>query len=554
MLRSKLAAVTTVLVSAFTLAPAIPAIAATPPVYSVQFLGDGIPTAMNDTGTVVGVRTDQTTLANVPLISVGGSSWATLPLPAGYTSATPTDVNDAGVIVGNVNQGSTGTSRAARWTPSPTGYTAGLLPLAPGQTSALASGINDLGQVIGSRAGLFGLPDGFGWVYSDATGIVDLYATYGWFATPADINNNGVITSGVEIFDLDTGVATDIGSQASAAIGNIGGSVLNDADQVLGLSFGSGSLPIARVWRYTPGSGWLFIAGSSRYTTASDMNAAGTITYGEGLANAPGIYFDGLGTFALNALIDPAVTAAGWFAGGNAKIDDNGVVVAYATNSTTGARSALRLTPQGSFPPPAAPTGLTAVAHPPTDSEPYLSIDLSWVNADPALTQRFEMERRVSGTSTWSPIALVPPGMGTFHQDTTVTPGTRYDYRVRAVGVGGPSEWSNIASATAPTVTQTRVTNIALSAKLRRGVVNVGGTVTVRTDAGAALAGATVAVTWTYPNGSTTSATSVTDTQGQARVATSGGRGTYTLTVTGVTKSGTLFDSANSVLSRSITR
>lgn len=554
MLRSRLAAVTTVLVSAITLAPAIPAIAATPPVYSVEFLGDGIPTAMNDTGIVVGVRTDQTTLRNVPLISVGAAPWATLPLPAGYTSATPTDVNDAGVIVGNVNQGSTGTFRAARWTPSATGYTANLLPLAPGQTLALAGGINDLGQVVGSRAGLFGSPDGFGWMYSDSTGIVDLFATYGWFATPADINNNGVITSGVEIFDLDTGLATDIGTQASAALGNIGGSVLNDRDQVLGLSFGSGSLPIARVWRYTPGSGWLFIAGSSRYTTASDMNAAGTITYGEGLSNAPGIYFDGLGTFALNALIDPAVTAAGWFAGGNAKIDDNGVVVAFATNASTGARSAMRLTPQGTFPPPAAPTGLTAVAHPPTDSEPYLSIDLSWVNADPALTQRFEMERRVSGTTTWSPIALVPPGMGTFHQDTTVTPGTGYDYRVRAVGVGGPSEWSAPASATAPIVTQVRVTNIALSAKLRRGVVNVTGTVTVRTDAGAALPGATVAVTWTYPNGSQTSATSVADTQGQARVATSGGRGTYTLTVNAVTKTGTFFDSANSVLSRSITR
>lgn len=554
MRRFRFSAVTAALVTAASLTPAIPALAATPPVYSVEFLGDGIPTAINDTGIVVGFRTDQTTLGNVPLISVAGSPWASLPLPTGYTSATPTDVNDAGVIVGNVNQGSTGTFRAARWTPSAGGYVAGLLPLVPGQTSALAAGINDLGQVVGSRAGLFGFPDGFGWMYSDATGIVDLFAAYGWFASPADINNNGVITAGVQIFDLDTGVATDIGTQTSAAIGNIGGSVVNDNDQVLGLSFGSGSLPIARVWRYTPGSGWLFITGSSRYTTASDMNAAGTITYGSGLSNAPGIYFDGLGTFALNALIDPAVTAAGWFAGGNAKIDDNGVVVAYATNSTTGASSAMRLTPQGAFPPPAAPTGLTAVAHPPTDSEPYLSIDLSWVNADPALTQRFEMERRVSGSSTWSPIALVPPGIGTFHQDTTVTPGTRYDYRVRAVGVGGPSEWSNIASATAPTVTQTRVTNIALSAKLRRGVVNVTGTVTVRTDAGSPVSGATVAVTWTYPNGSTSSVTSVTDSQGLARLATSGGRGTYTLTVTGVTKTGTLFDSAGSVLSRSITR
>lgn len=553
-MRTKIAALVAALVSATTLIPAAPALAATPPVYSVQFLGEGRPTAMNDTGTVVGVRTDQATLMNVPLVSVDGAQWATLPLPAGYTSATPTDVNDAGVIVGNVNQGSTGTFRAARWTPSAGGYTAALLPLAAGQTAALVTGINDNGQIVGSRAGLFGSPDGFGWVYSDATGIVDLFATYGWFATPTDINNNGVITSSTEIFDLDTGVVTDIGTQASASTGNIGGYVLNDSDQVLGLSLGSGSLPIARVWRYTPASGWLFIAGTSRYTTASDMNAGGTITYGEGLSNAPGIYFDGLGLFALNALIDPAVTAAGWFAAGGAKIDDLGVIATLGTNSTTGASSAMLLTPQGSFPPPAAPTGLTAVAHPPTSAEPYLSINLTWVNADPALTQRFEMERRVTGTTTWSPITLVAPGLGTSHQDTTVVPGTRYDYRVRAVGAGGAGEWSAIASATAPTVTMVRVTNLTLSGTLRRGVVNVTGTATVKTSTGAAVSGATVAAVWKSPTGTETPVTAVTNSRGQARFQSSGGRGTYTLTITGVTKEATAFDSANSVLTRSITR
>jgi uncharacterized membrane protein len=163
-MRTQLAALTAALVSVATLAPAAPAVAATAPVYAVQFLGEGRPTAMNDTGTVVGYRTDEATLMNVPLVSVDGDAWVTLPLPAGYTSAAPTDVNDAGVIVGNVNQGSTGTFRAARWTPTATGYSAALLPLAPGQTAALATGVNDSGQVVGSRAGLFGLPDGFGWM------------------------------------------------------------------------------------------------------------------------------------------------------------------------------------------------------------------------------------------------------------------------------------------------------------------------------------------------------------------------------------------------------
>jgi hypothetical protein len=46
--------------------------------------------------------------------------------------------------------------------------------------------------------------------------------------------------------------------------------------------------------------------------------------------------------------------------------------------------------------------------------------------------------------------------------------------------------------------------------------------------------------------------TAVTDSAGRAVVSTSGSRGTYTLTVTGVTKDGYALDSAGSVLSGSI--
>jgi hypothetical protein len=125
---------------------------------------------------------------------------------------------------------------------------------------------------------------------------------------------------------------------------------------------------------------------------------------------------------------------------------------------------------------------------------------------------------------------------------------------VRAVGVGGAGQWSAVASATAPTVTQVRVAGIALSANVRRGVVNVTGTVTVKTSTGAAVSGATVAATWKSPTGSEVPVTAVTDSTGRARLQTSGGRGTYTVTVTAVTKTGTFFDGANSVLTRSITR
>jgi hypothetical protein len=522
-----------------------------PPSYTVQFLGDGTPTSMNDVGTVVGTRVDQTTLRNVPLVSRNGGTWEVLPLPAGHVGGFAMDVNDAGVVVGTVEQSTIDTRRAARWTPTAGGYTVDLLPLLPGELRSLGTAINDAGQIVGVRSGLFGLPSGFGWLYSDATGIVDLNATYGWFATPNDINDAGVVLSGTQTLDLATGTVFDVGA-LDTTFGLIGGEAINDAGQIVGLSLSSGSLPTARLHRYTPGSGWTFITGSSRYTTASDINNSGTITYGEGLTNAPGLYIDGLGTLALNSLIDPAVTGAGWFANGGAQLDDSGRIATTARNSTTFAVQGVLLTPAGAVAPPTAPTGLTATAHPATTAEPYSSIDLSWTGTDPSRTQRFEMERRVAGTTTWSPITLVAPGLGTSHQDTTVASGVRYDYRVRAVGVGGPSDWSATATATAPRLTVVRVAALSLTATLRNGVVTANGIATVRTSSGAAVSGATVTGTWTRPGGSTVTASATTDSRGQARLTTTGGRGTYRLTITGVSKPGTTFDAAASVLTKTI--
>ncbi|MDH5272040.1 MAG: hypothetical protein OEY13_03075, partial [Gammaproteobacteria bacterium] len=69
-----------------------------------------------------------------------------------------------------------------------------------------------------------------------------------------------------------------------------------------------------------------------------------------------------------------------------------------------------------------------------------------------------------------------------------------------------------------------------------------------------AVANASVAVRWTLPNGSTKVATAATGSTGHAIAKVSGGRGTYTLTVTDVGKTGYVFDAGASVLSKSITR
>jgi PKD repeat protein len=95
---------------------------------------------------------------------------------------------------------------------------------------------------------------------------------------------------------------------------------------------------------------------------------------------------------------------------------------------------------------------------------------------------------------------------------------------------------------------------INLSATLQKGRVNVTGSVVVKGASGVAIPGALVSTTWAKPGGGTVTQTATTNSTGIARFNTSGGRGTYTLTVNGISKTGYSFDSANSVLSRSITK
>ncbi len=324
-----------------------------PPSYTLQFIGDGSVVALNNANTVVGVRTSPTTGVQTPLVSVAGGAWTTLPLPAGATAAFPTDLNDSGVIVGVANM-STG-RRAIRWTPNGAGYVIDVIPLLPGELANYATGINNLGQVVGARAGILGTPYGFGWLYSDASGLVDLNATYGWFATPNDINDNGVILSGTQIFNLATRTVTDVGLPAPAGYNAVGGVAINNAGQIAGsASLSSVSLNIIAVFRYTPGAGWEYISGTSRYTVANDINNLGDVGWGE---QGAGIYYAGLGKYALGSLLAPATAAAGWTITGNGcLLNDQRMVATLGRNTTTAQSGTVLLTPAGPLPTPAAPT------------------------------------------------------------------------------------------------------------------------------------------------------------------------------------------------------
>ncbi len=110
------------------------------------------------------------------------------------------------------------------------------------------------------------------------------------------------------------------------------------------------------------------------------------------------------------------------------------------------------------------------------------------------------------------------------------------------------------ASVTVTATDVLRSTAINLSARIRSGTVTVTGQVVVKDSRGAAVPGATVAVVWKNPGGATVSQAGTTDAKGVATFRTSGARGTYTLTVTDITKPAYTFDKANSVLSKSITK
>jgi probable HAF family extracellular repeat protein len=98
--------------------------------------------------------------------------------------------------------------------------------------------------------------------------------------------------------------------------------------------------------------------------------------------------------------------------------------------------------------PPAAPTTLAATAVSPTQ------VNLSWTDP-PAprvpggVETSVEIQRKSTGD--WAQIAQ-PSSSSSSYADSSLGGGTHFTYRVRAVGPGGPSAWSNEASVDVPTV------------------------------------------------------------------------------------------------------
>lgn len=414
-----------------------------PPVYDLTFIGNGTPVAMNNSQTIVGHRLIGGNY--VPLVSINGQPWTELPAPAGAMSTFPTDVNNLDVIVG-VSFSPQWNPVAVRWRKVTGGYTLEILPRIYNDPASYATAINDAGQIIGSRTALGYQPTGQGWVYKDSIGFTDL-VTFGFWIVPRDINNSGIVIGGQERVNLVTG-QWDVTGQGPANYNPVTSIAINSSGMIAGSStLRSTSLWIVSAFRYELNGQWTFLAGSSRWTSVQCINSRGDIGYGE---LGAGLFLEGLGVYSVGALLDPDVTGAGWLISGNGSlINDERFVVTIGRNTNTGENGTVLLTPNGQVPPPTAPSGLTGLPHMATRMEPFNSIDLTWTNTSP-LTRSWELQRSVAGADTWSTLSLIPPGTAAQHRDTTVGVNVTYNYRVRAIGLGGPSAWSNVITVTSP--------------------------------------------------------------------------------------------------------
>lgn len=134
-------------------------------------------------------------------------------------------------------------------------------------------------------------------------------------------------------------------------------------------------------------------------------------------------------------------------------------------------------------------------------------------------------------------------------------------YLITAIATGGLVQdrsflYSIVTDASASTTPSPRLrcTGIVLSTRERRGVVLVSGTVKIEDENALPVPGAAVSVTWTKPTGAIVSQTALTDTTGIAKVSITSVRGTYTLTLTSISKTGYIFDAASSVLTQTISK
>jgi hypothetical protein len=161
-----------------------------------------------------------------------------------------------------------------------------------------------------------------------------------------------------------------------------------------------------------------------------------------------------------------------------------------------------------------------------------------------------------NGTDLWR-MEFPPDGSGI---DQFIGTGVAYSpdgltaYVMTAVGSGGgvTNTYLNAVD-TDPSLpnasTVLRSTDVTLNVRKKRGQVSFTGVVTVMDENKGLISGATVAATWTLPDGSTVQQTASTSGTGEAKFNVTGPGGLYEIEVTDISSNGYTFDPAHSLLS-----
>lgn len=429
--------------------------AAAVPNYSVTWIGPGYPAAVNQRGDVVGFNLVGSNYRG--WVSKGGGEPVDLPLPAGYASAQPADMNDLGAVVGMASANAYATGVPVLWTPAASGgYDVRVLAVLPGDVGGAASGINNQGEVVGSRS--FRGPTGMVFSGPCAWGPdltpVDLGST-GFTQLPVAINDARQVVGGSQRLDLVTGLVQELGvpTGGTTRYNWARAAALSERGAVAATVITATSQGYAQAARFRDGEGWRVLGGFGQYDGAVSINELGDVGMIASYAcpsttvRSAVVYFEGLGSYCLGDLLDAAgrdwviPSTSGPF------IDDARRVVLVASNLVTGAYGTVLLTPDDALPPP-EPTGLTATPIAATWQQPYHQIELRWTD-NSTIELGFEVERRVQGTPDFTLRQSLGRDVTTW-RDTQLDLGETYEYRVKALGYGGDSGYSNVTAATAP--------------------------------------------------------------------------------------------------------
>lgn len=431
------------------------------PGFVVRFLGAGTPVAINSNNQVAGFR-DVNAVRHAVIFE--GGTVQDLPMLSGSGSCEASDINDLGTVVGFCAANLYATGRAVVWTRTGSTYSVAEIPTFAGDTGSSAAAINNSGEIVGvhNYRLVTGLQVGAGFVWRAGSVPVDLLQTYGMNDFPVDINDAGQVVAGQKRLDLTTGGITDLGvppGPPAYFASRIAAISANGTVAATGVP-ASSSGPQRHI-RHRNGA-WLVLGGWGQYDAAAGVNDAGTVV-GRGVAYLGSggsaiqatAWFDQIGAllYVNDFLVEPArdwivlsatdVNGDGTGGGGVAGV---GRIVGIGTNLVTNQYGAVIVEPSGALPAPHAPSALQATPWEATWQRPFNSIQLGWTD-NSRTDWGFRVERSLAGQETWSELARVS---GPTYEDTTGTPGTAYDYRVKAIGLAGDSAPSASSRATFP--------------------------------------------------------------------------------------------------------